>query len=472
MIPGEISAQRVFGPPYSGFVRKIRDTYPGVKRILGELTIPYATFPHKSILFNEILISLLDGLNRLYPSPAAYKKARAALSETQATTSTVSFIMHYFKIASKNGISEETAVRNVLEKFREMLLCTAYVPYPSRKGKLLIETLTQPQAEQGETLSYLFHTFEAEEVQTAVQAGFNPLTILNGTTEPPPARPYKEGLFEYFTLSRQALSSYANSLTRYYSAKPNPLWVFLMRDAHLLFLLTEKDLPGKKLELDFSKISLASPEELEHIFGANGYNVGLSKALPPIDGYARIQSEIGARPSIPPPPPADPSAVIQEILQSPPPAENFADNYTAFRRAQQILKNLTVPEQIYRVLESSGIAAMAETGRPIVFVDTGFRGTLPLVLQAALTNLTNRKGIEPSVHTWVDYVQEPYKQFVVNSHRTGEWAVSPLDGCASLNRVLLPAEEGYETDVFTTPFDAVKQARLLKGYLDFTAEAR
>jgi len=460
-----IHASQIFGRPYSGFVNKIRDNYPRIKNLINNLHVSSTALASRAALHNSVVLALLDGLDQIASNSSAVIAAKEALSKSNATTTTFSFIMHYLKIASKNGVPEKTAANTILEKFSLILLCTAHFSYPSKRGKELIEIMMQSQQQQIEDLPDLFPSYTKEEIQAAVFAGFNPFNIINGI-DAKPFRPMDENFRKYLGLSTGALRSYAYALANYYSPKPDLLWVFLMRDAHLLFLAAERDLPGKKIELDCCKVTLATQEETATIFKNNGFDIGTSKAPLSIEGYRSLQDEMGAPQSLYPPSPIRPSEVIEALLQKPPQSDSFSDQYQMFREAQETLRYLQVPDQIYGILETSGIAEHAERGKPVVFVDTGFKGTLPLVLQAALTNITTRKGTSPSVHVWLDYVQHQYRQYGIHSHQSGMWPVSPLDGCVSLNRNLYPTETGYQTDTFTTPFAATKQDRILRGFFE------
>jgi|GEM_PF-5932089 hypothetical protein len=458
-IPNALAVSQILGRPYQGFAQKIRDKFPGVKRLVSNLTIPHPSYPNHSIVFNEILRSLINGLNQLYPSPNI-EKARQALSAVQASISTLTFILHFFKVASKNGLSEEAAVNKVLDKFILILISTSRISYPSKKGKALIEALLKSQDVQIETIRHLFPQVAQNDIATAAAAGFNPMVLLRDDQTPPNARPMDDAFLQYMEKSRAALVSYGELLTRY-SDGPKPLWVFLLRDAHLLYLLAEKQLPGRKMELDVCKLSLADPAELEAVFTGSGYNIGTSKSLPPIKAYDAVRTAMGDHSAPTSATTSSPNEVIKALLQQEAGVNQLTVNYQSFRRAQQILQNITIPEQVINLLHSSGIVTELRRGRPIVFVDTGFRGTLPMLLQTALTRIATRSGLEPRVHVWLDYVHRSYRDLVINAHQFGDWAVSPLDGCVSLNRILLPTETGFEADVFTTPFDAMRQSRIL-----------
>ena len=237
-----------------------------------------------------------------------------------------------------------------------------------------------------------------------------------------------------------------------------------MRDAHILYQITKEELPGNKLELDVGKVTLATPEELEALYASRGFNIGWSKDSPQIGNYKRLLAEIGSAEV--PAYTAELSAkqVVHELLEKQRADEtDFAASFRKFTQAQRTLANLTVPDQIYQLLETSGIVSEAGSGRPVVFVDTGFRGSLPLLLQSALSRQLITRGVDPQVHVWLDYVVEPLAQFSA-SHQIGSWKVSPLDGLVSINRILKP---DLRTELFTTPFDAERQARILRPYFQF-----
>ena len=463
MISGRMNVSEIFGPAHKGHYRKIGPRFSRVRTAIRNLSVPATALTGDHRAYGHAFLSLIDGLGEISTYPTLVDDARAAAERMPASPSTFTFIANYLRMACRAGLAEDFAIKNVLENTPAILLSTTYIPYPSVEGRNLLHGMrfTHPD-DAGGVISSILPQAAPQDIAHAVSVGFNPLRILyppNNITQ----APREEGaLHRYIWLSKQALLSFARTLTRQYSGEPDPLWVFLMRDAHLLYLVAGQELPGEKLEIDVGKITLATEEERDSIFEARGYNVGDAKDTLPVRGYEHLIHELGFDSLADDSPTARPRSVVEQLVQRPPNGD-LAKDLQQFRSAQEILSNLTIPEQIFQILATSGIADAAENNRPVVFVDTGFKGSLPLLLQAALNKTLTERGRQPNVHSWLDYAREPFNR-LIGSHAHGPWSVSPLDGFVSLRRVLIPSSEGQNIAVFTTPFDAMRQTRIVRPY--------
>lgn len=471
MVPERTNAYKVFGSAYKGLYHKIGANFSRVREILQDLTISAEDLDGSPRVYHRTLFSLIEQLGKTCPNPTLEKRAKEALEQIPASPITFSFIANYFRTASREGSSEEEAIKKVLENFPSILLCTAYIPYPSSQGRLLIQGMRAVSPEDsGSFISKIFPQAKKDDIERAVKANFNPLKILASREQKNPFSSEDRNLHHYIWLSKQALLSFAYTLTKRFSSEPDPLWVFLMRDAHLLYLIAQAQLPGEKIEIEVAKITLASQEELAAIFEARGYNIGEAKEILPISNYDRLIKELGFKEEPTSRREASstrPAQVVAELAQKQS-AENLAYDLELYQSAQEILSSLSVPEQVFQLLLTSGIAEAAENNRPVVFLDTGYKGSLPLLLQAALSRMLTQRGHKPNIHAWLDYAKEPFHKFV-NYHRCGPWNVSPLDGLVSMRRAIIPGREKYELKLFTTPFDAVRQARIIRPYDQFEA---
>lgn len=116
---------------------------------------------------------------------------------------------------------------------------------------------------------------------------------------------------------------------------------------------------------------------------------------------------------------------------------------------------------IRELLRRSGIVEAAKTshgseGRPIIFVDAGFKGTMPVLAMKILRPMLTEEGLNPELHAFLDY---KIKGLPIPSHTEGFSGTSPLDGLSYLQNFIIPeiSTDGtlqYKQDLFLTIHDA------------------
>lgn len=478
-LPERMYGPDIFGSNYKGFSTCLQHSalFTDLRGTLSQISVARDEYNPRDP-YSAITGKFFAELQYCFPASNIYTTYQNL--QIPASPDTLSFVCNALSKVPQPARNLEAdrraAVENLADNLGAVMVSTALIPYPSSVEQDLVRILRVSNCLESAVsgLGPLLPTLSRRVIQQAVEADFNPLKILSISTAPSRRdRTMDESILRYIQLSKKVLGTIAYRFAHQPSFGGKvPLFVFLLRDAKILSdLLPKEKLKGETLELDINRYTLATQAELTETFCSHTFNIGKIQGEVDIILYkyliSRLCRYLGiSSKSIQSASSQDITRICSSLLET---GENSDLDFEKPHQSLQALEGFNVPPQINQILEDSNIMDAAREGRPVLFVDTGYRGSLPLLLQFSLMTIL---GFRPNVHTWVDYTVHPFNQ-LVNSHRSGEFRASPLDGLAKhLKRVIVPGQTGYTTLMFATPFSANQYSQILRDCDQFEAAAR